>query len=348
MTKLVFDGHNDALSRLWCSKDDPVAEFNSGTGQVNVDACRRGGMAGGFFAIYSPAKREEFDFTHFDPDEFKGPLPPPLKEAAAAQAAFGQAGIARRLHDAKRIEIVTDADGLGRAFVGDAVACILHLEGADCIGPDLLALDALFALGLRSLGIVWSRPTIFGEGVPFAFDLDGDTGPGLTADGKRLVQHCKELGVIIDNSHLTMKGFWDVAEAGVPLVATHSNAISMCNTTRNLTDDQLRAIGDTGGIAGLNFGTIFLDSSAWKSGKCGIDACIRNLAHMIEIAGEDCVALGSDFDGAPMPDGLGSAAELQNLVAAMEDAGFGAELVDKIAHENWLAFLSRHFEGTHA
>ncbi|MGI9394987.1 MAG: dipeptidase [Boseongicola sp.] len=345
MTTPVFDGHNDALSRLWCANGDPVADFSTNAGHVNVDACRTGGMAGGFFAIYSPSTRAEYDFTDFDPAVFDMPLPPMMDEGFALGAAIGQAGIARKLHDAGSIEIVTDASSLGRSFVGDPITCILHLEGADCIGPDLLALDALYSLGLRSIGIVWSRPTIFGDGVPFAFGRDGDTGPGLTDDGKRLVERCKELGVIIDTSHLTMKGFWDLAEAGIPLVATHSNAIEICNTTRNLTDEQLRAIGETDGIAGLNFGTIFLDSAAWKTGMCGIDACIRHLAHMIDIAGENHVAIGSDFDGAPMPDGIGSAADLQNLAAAMEAADFGTELINKITHENWLDFLNQQFEG---
>lgn len=338
----VFDGHNDALSRLWNAGGDPVELFGQNEGHVNVPACSTGGMGGGFFAIYSSSSRKPFDFTKLSPADLTGPLPPAIEEGAALISAIGQAGIARRLHDAGQIEIVTDASALGRAFMGDALACILHLEGADCIGADLLALDALYAMGLRSLGIVWSRPTIFGEGVPFGFDQDGDTGPGLTADGKRLVARCKELGVIVDTSHLTMKGFWDVGELGVPLVATHSNAIAVCNTTRNLTDDQLKAVGETGGIAGLNFGTIFLDSAAWKDGRCRADACIRQLAHMIEIAGEDHVAIGSDFDGAPLPDDLQSAAELPILIHAMEEAGFGDALIAKIANENWLSFLSKN------
>lgn len=337
----MFDGHNDALSRLWCEDSDPVEMFAAAEGHVNVPACQQGNMGGGFFAIYSMSDRKSVDFTNLSPDDLEGPLPAAIDEAVALIPAIGQAGIARQLHEAGQIEIVTDASALGRAFVGDPLACILHLEGADCIGADLLALDALYAMGLRSLGLVWSRPTIFGEGVPFAFGRDGDTGPGLTADGRRLVERCKELGVIIDTSHLTMKGFWDVAEMCVPLVATHSNAVSICNTTRNLTDAQLRAVQETGGIVGLNFGTIFLDPDAWTDGKCGVDACIRQLAHMVEIAGEDHVAIGSDFDGAPMPDGLQSAADLPGLIEAMRGAEFGDTLIAKIANENWLSFLSK-------
>ena len=343
MDEIFFDGHNDALSRLWCGMADPVAEFATGAGHVNVPSTAAGGLRGGFFAIYSPQARAVFDFASFDPALFDRPLPPLMDEGHALAAAMGQAAIARRLDAAGQIRIVTDAAGLEAAIAAGPMACVLHLEGADCIGADLLALDALHALGLRSLGPVWSRPTIFGDGVPFGFGRDGDTGPGLTDDGKRLLQRCRELGIMVDTSHLTMRGFWDVAEADFPLVATHSNACAVCNTTRNLSDAQLRAIGETGGMAGLNFGTIFLDEAAWKTGKAPLEACVRQLAHMVEVAGEDHVGLGSDFDGAPMPDGFASAADLPRLSGAMRAAGFGEALVEKIAHGNWRAFLARHF-----
>ncbi len=344
MAALIFDGHNDALSRLWGSMADPVEAFAEASGHVNVPNCAAGGMKGGFFAIYSPMRRMVFDFSQFSADVLKQEMPA-MDEDVALVPAVAQAAIARRLHDAGQIEIVTDAADLARAFMADPVACVLHLEGADCIGPDLLALDALYGLGLRSLGPVWSRKTIFGDGVPFAFGRDGDIGEGLTEDGHRLVMRCKELGVVVDTSHLNFKGFWDVADHGLPLVATHSNANAVCLTSRNLSDEQLKAIGETGGIAGLNYGTVFLSEDAWETGKCGLEPAIRHLSHMVEVAGEDAVALGSDFDGAPLPDGMDSAADVQVLVDAMRDADFGDALIAKITHENWLAFLGRHFDG---
>ena len=343
MATLIFDGHNDALGRMWRAGGDAVAAFGDRRGHVNVPDAATGGFNGGFFAMFSPAGRQPADFSTFDPKQFGDGLPPPLDEAAALAAVIGQAGIAHRLQAAGMIEIVTGAQQLKRAFTAEPIACILHLEGADCIGADLLALDALHALGLRSLGIVWSRATIFGEGVPLSRGSDGDTGPGLTEDGLRLVRRCKALGITIDTSHLTMKGFWDVGKEGVPLVATHSNSTRHCLAARNLTDDQLRAIGETGGVAGLNFGTIFLDPGAWEGKGADLDACLVHLDHMIETAGEDHVALGSDFDGAPMPRGMGSAADLPMLVAAMETHGYGAGLIAKICHENWLSFLARQF-----
>ena len=151
---------------------------------------------------------------------------------------------------------------------------------------------------------------------------------------------------MVDTSHMNVKSFWDVGEAGIPLVATHSNAYALCQTTRNLTDEQLRAIGETQGMAGLNFGTIFIESDAWRGGTATLDKAVAHMAHMIEQAGEDAVGLGTDFDGAPLPEGMRSAADLPKLVEAMRAAEFGDELIAKITHENWLAFLNRHFRGS--
>lgn len=339
---LVFDGHNDALGRLWCGSTDPVADFARPVGHINVPQAKAGGFAGGFFAMFSPQNRAPFDFSAFSVAELDTlPLPLMLEEGEALKAAIGQAGIAHALQAAGHIDICTDGLHLATSFVSDRIACVLHLEGADCIGPDLLALDALHALGMRSLGLVWSRPTIFGHGVPFRHNHDGDTGPGLTEDGKRLVARCLELGLILDTSHLTMKGFWDVADAGAPMVATHSNACAVANNARNLTDAQLRAVQETGGMVGLNFATVFLSDAGWRTGAAGLEDCLRQLDHMIATAGEDHVGLGSDFDGAPLPKGIAHAADLPNLIEAMRAHGYGEALIAKLAHENWLDFLSR-------
>lgn len=336
---MIFDGHNDALSRLWCQGGDPVALFAGEDGHINQPAARAGGFGGGFFALYSPQVRKRFDFTGF-----KGatmPLATPLEQAPALQSVMAQIGIAQRLEAAGALTLCTDAGQIEAVMDAGAMAALLHLEGAECIDPELLVLDALHALGLRSLGPVWSRPTIWGDGVPFESGRDGDTGLGLTADGRRLIARCAELGMVVDTSHLTMKGFWDIAQMGLPLVATHSNAYALAPVTRNLTASQLRAIGESGGMAGLNFATVFLSADGWTSGRATIDDCLRQLDAMIEGAGEDHVGLGSDFDGAPLPEGMRSCADLPALVAAMRAHGFADALVDKITHGNWLAFLHR-------
>lgn len=339
MATPIFDGHNDALSRLYCAGGDPVARFSRPEGHISHPSARAGGLGGGLFALFAPPTRRVYDFSGFRGASM--PLSTAMEQAPALQSVMAQVGIARQLHQAGLLTLCTQVAQVETVMQAGGLAAILHLEGAECIDRELFVLDALHALGLRSLGPVWSRPTLWAEGVPFGYGRDGDTGPGLTADGRRLVARCAELGMVVDTSHLTLKGFDDIAAMGLPMVATHSNAHVLCPATRNLTADQLRIIGQSGGMAGLNFATVFLSPEGWRTGKAGLDACLRQLDAMIEGAGGDHVGLGSDFDGAPLPEGMTSAADLPRLVAAMREHGFGEALIEKLCRTNWLRFLAR-------
>ena len=341
MTDLVFDGHNDVLSRIWCGFGDAETAFAHADLHVTAENARAAGLAGGFFASFAVAARAPFDFAKFTKGNVAMPVAPRIERAQALDAIMAQIGVGKRLERAGYLSFAQSGTELREHISAGRLAGVLHLEGADPIDPDLYVLDALYAQGLRSLGIVWSRYTVFGEGVPFEANRDGDTGAGLTDLGKALVARCKELGIIIDTSHLTMRGFWDVAETGGALLATHSNAYSICKVTRNLTDAQLNAIGETKGMVGLNFGTLFLSDKGWSTGRADVSDMIRQLDHMIEKAGEDHVGMGSDFDGAPMPDGINSAADLPNLVAVMRRADYGEVLIAKLLRDNWLNYLTR-------
>jgi membrane dipeptidase len=189
---------------------------------------------------------------------------------------------------------------------------------------------------------VWSRTNVFGHGVPFRYPSTPDTGPGLTDAGKALVKRCNELKIMLDLSHLNEQGFWDVAKlSSAPLVATHSNAHAICSVSRNLTDAQIRAIGQSGGMIGLNFANGFLRSDGRWQSENGLDSMMRHLDHLLKHAGEDCVGLGSDFDGARIPSQIGDATGLQNLTAAMSAHGYGDQLVKKLTTDNWMRVLER-------
>jgi len=189
---------------------------------------------------------------------------------------------------------------------------------------------------------VWSRPTIFGHGVPFRFPGDPDTGPGLTDAGKQLVKVCNELRIMIDLSHLNEKGFDDVASlSDAPLVATHSNAHAVTPSTRNLTDRQLAMIRESGGMVGLNYATLFLREDGRKATDCGWDPVMRHLDHLVDKLGEDHVGFGSDFDGAELPDVIGDVTGVQALIGQMREHQYGEELIEKIARKNWVALLER-------
>lgn len=337
----IFDGHNDALLRLWLSGiNNAVDQFRqSEEGHIDLAKARAGGLSGGFFAMFVPSGGT-LSLPSFQPP-YDTPLPPELDQPHALKVTVEQAGVLHALDRAGVIALCRNRAEIEAANANGKMAAIMHLEGAEAIDRDLIALEILYTAGLRSLGPVWSRPTIFGHGVPFRYPSDPDTGPGLTDVGKALVARCKALGMIVDTSHLNMAGFWDVAAVGLPLVATHSNAHVISPGARNLTDEQLRAIGETGGVVGLNFGTMFLREDGRADPEGGLQAAIRHLSHMIEVAGEDRVGLGSDFDGAPMPKDLASAADLPNLRQAMRNHHFGEALIAKICHGNWHAFIGR-------
>jgi membrane dipeptidase len=226
------------------------------------------------------------------------------------------------------------------------VAAILHFEGVEPIGTDLDALYVFYQAGLRSLGIVWSRPNAFGHGVPFNFPDSPDIGPGLTEAGQALVKACNQLGILVDLSHLNERGFWDVAELSeAPLVATHSGVNVLAASPRNLTDRQLDAIGETGGIVGVNFHIGFLRADGRSDVETSLTEIVRHAAYIAERIGVEHVGLGSDFDGATMPHDLKDVAGLPKLLQALRDHGFSADDLEKIAYANWLRVLRKTWRG---
>jgi membrane dipeptidase len=306
---------------------------------------RAHGFAGGLFAVYIPSP-ETVDLAALehlmDRPPYDLPLPALIGHRSAQPVAVEMLGHLLWMERAAagRFRWCRTAAGIRAALAEGTVAGVIHFEGAEPIGPDLDALHLFHAMGLRSVGPVWSRPTIFGHGVPFRFPSTGDTGPGLTDLGKALVRECNALRIMIDLSHLNEAGFWDVAKlSDAPLVATHSNAHAVCASSRNLTDRQLRAIGETGGMVGLNFATCFLRPDGRESPDMTLDPIKRHIEHMLNLAGEDCVGLGSDYDGATTPKDIGGAEGLPVLIQAMRDMGLGETLIRKIAHGNWLRLL---------
>jgi membrane dipeptidase len=220
------------------------------------------------------------------------------------------------------------------------VNAIVHFEGAEPIAPDLSDLEDWYERGLRSVGIVWSRPNAFAEGVPFRFPASPETGSGLTSAGRELVAACNRLGIMLDLSHLNEAGFWDVAElTDAPIVATHSNAHAICASTRNLTDRQLDAIGESGGVVGINFAVMFLREDGLPGTDVPLDLIVRHIDYVASRIGIEHVAFGSDFEGAEMPDSLGGAAELPALVEALRGAGHDDASLELITHGNWLRVL---------
>jgi membrane dipeptidase len=349
----VFDGHNDVLLRLMRrSGRAPERAFLEGenAGHLDWPRMRAGGFAGGFFAIFVPSPEEpglDVDAMMARP-RYDVPLPTPVNLPDAQRIALHMAALLLRIErDSKgQVEICRSAAQVRRCIDTGVLAAVLHLEGAEAIDADLHMLDVLHAAGLRSLGPVWSRPNHFGHGVPFRYPSQPDTGPGLTAEGRALVKACNRLKIMIDLSHLNEKGFWDVVKlSDAPLVATHSNAHAICPHSRNLTDRQLAAIGESGGMVGVNFATAFIRPDGRREANTTLTELIRHVDHLIEHVGVDGVGLGSDFDGATIPIAIGDVRGLPRLVEAMRSHGYDEATVRKICYENWIRVLERTWGG---
>ncbi|CAN7278029.1 dipeptidase [Bradyrhizobium sp. LjRoot220] len=344
----VFDGHNDVLFRLYKSRsDDVVSDFLDGedAGHIDLKKARAGSLVGGLFAMYSPSPGNFASLA----EQMKGgkysvPLPDPLGIEEARKSVLAELAILMRIVRKSQgaVALCKTTAEINAAIRRGALAVVLHLEGAEAIDGDLNFLELLYAAGLRSLGPVWSRHNIFGHGVPFAFPGGPDTGDGLTASGEKLVSACNEMKILVDLSHITEKGFWDVARLSkAPLVATHSNAHALCPSPRNLTDRQLAAIRDSGGMVGLNFATCFLRSDGSMTADTDIELMVRQLDYLIDKLGEDHVGLGSDFDGATVPAKIGSAGGLPVLIEALRRSGYSEQLLQKLGSANWLNALER-------
>ncbi len=297
-------------------------------------------MAGGFFAMFPPPLKGSS--ATIVPTGSIPSLPPELDIAEAQRSTFGMAAILLRLERMGALRVCRSAAEVRAAVAADKLAALFHIEGAEAIDPDLQALEVLYAAGLRSVGLVWSRANAFGTGVPFRYPADPDIGPGLTDAGKELVRACDRMGVMIDLSHLNAAGFRDVAAISTkPLVATHSNVHAISPHARNLVDWQLAAIRESRGVVGLNFATGFLREDGQMRADTGIDIMVRHVDALIEAVGEEGVAIGSDFDGALIPAEIGDVTGVPKLLQALLDKGYGEALVRKIAMDNWLSLIER-------
>jgi membrane dipeptidase len=349
----VFDGHNDVLLRLMRRGGKaPQRAFLEGesVGHLDWPRMRAGGFAGGLFAIFVPSP----EIPGLDVDammarpQYDVPLPAEVNLSEAQRVTLHMASLLLRIERDSRgqVEICRSAAQISRCMETGVLAAVLHVEGAEAIDPDLHMLDVLYGAGLRSLGPVWSRPNIFGYGVPFRYPSGPDTGPGLTDHGRALVKACNRLKIMVDLSHLNEKGFWDVAKlSDAPLVATHSNAHAICAHARNLTDRQLAAIRDSGGMVGVNFATAFIRPDGRREANTTLQDLIRHVDHLIEQVGVDGVGIGSDFDGATIPIAIGDVRGLPRLVEAMRRHGYDMETLRKICHGNWVRVLERTWGG---
>ena len=324
---LIFDGHNDAAQALYLAhKQGKDLLRENAEGHLDLPRALKGGFGGGLFAVFVPSPAP------------CAPVDPELAREVGLRGLEALLELERRADG--KLRVVRDMPALEAALQEGILAVVLHFEGAEAIDPGLERLDGFYRMGLRSLGLVWSRPNAFGTGVDFRAGGHPDQGPGLTPEGKALVTACNRKGILVDLSHLNEKGFWDVAGLSTaPLVATHSCVHRLSPSPRNLTDTQLEAIAASGGIVGINFATSFLRADNRTDPDTPLETLVAHFRYIADRIGVDHVGFGSDFDGCTVPRELGDAAGLPRLMDGLVQAGFHGEDLLKVAQGNWLRVL---------
>lgn len=318
---LVVDAHADTLLRIW-SGERTLGE-RSTRGHIDLPRLADGGVDVQFFACYIEAEHK--------PD--RG-----LRRVMQLVDLFHRELAA---NEGRMMLVLTAAD-FEAAKAAGKVGAVLTIEGGEAIGDDLAALRNLHRLGLRGLGLTWNQRNLIADGVD-----ESRTNGGLTRFGVDVVRECNRIGILIDVSHLSEAGFWDVLEvSSKPIIASHSNSRAVCDHPRNLSDDQVRALAANDGVMGMNFAPGFLTRLDLRAktveeyreqvkGKTSIESVIRHIDHLLELVGPDHIGLGSDFDGtSATPDGLEDVSRLPALTEAMVRHGYSDEVIEKIMGRN--------------
>lgn len=306
----IFDGHCDTLLEVLAGKRK--LHERSTEGHIDVPRLREGGVTAQVFAIFIE--------DHYLP----------------ARAAVQTLRLLDTFHNEltaneDALLLATKAEHIEQAKKTGKVAAVIGIEGAESLEGDLRLLRMFYRLGVRLLTVAWSRRNEAADGVQ-----EARTGGGLTNFGLKLVEECNRLGIMVDVSHLAPAGVKDVLEASSqPVIASHSNAYALCSHPRNLTDQQLAALAEKGGVVGVTFVPSFI---AEDRKEASLEKLLDHIDHIVRVAGVDHVGLGSDFDGfsPPPPPGLEDVTRLPGITAGLLYRGYSEEDVRKILGGNFL------------
>lgn len=253
-------------------------------------------------------------------------------EEAAAYYDLHQRSFARQMEalSCKVLPCRTAAD-IESAWTAGKAAAMLTVENGSALAGRLERIETLARDGVRMLTLTWNGENELGSG--------NATGHGLSAFGREAVRELERAGILLDVSHLNDRGFDDLLEAAEkPFVASHSNARAVCGHKRNLTDGQIRELVRRGCLIGLNFYNTFLREDGYPA---TLDDLWRHAAHFLELGAEECLALGSDADGADLPPCLDSPRAFAGLYRYFLDRGLSPALADRILWKNALNFFKR-------
>lgn len=317
---IVVDAHNDTMMKV-IDPQTGLPKINIGEEtnfQIDISKAQVGGLDVAYFAAFSDYEGSDYTST---------------TKANSKVLAILNALYWTVKNNSDTITIATSVREIKEAILDRKIVAVLTIEGAYALEERnaIELLNQYYDLGVRAVGYVWNSPNALGAGTTGSINM------GLTELGYEVTKEMNRLGIIIDVSHMNEKTFWDVIKASeAPIIASHSCVYSLRNHVRNLTDEQIIALAGIGGVINLNYWREILGDT-----KDGIDIkkLIDHIDYVVDLVGIDYVGLGSDFDGATMPDDIQSAEDLPNITLELIKRGYSKSDIEKILGLNNLRVM---------
>ncbi|MGI6658261.1 MAG: dipeptidase [Dethiobacteraceae bacterium] len=308
----IVDGHCDTVYHFRHTEEYNFAQRNE-RGHIDLPRLQEGGVALQFFALF------------IEP-EFKP------YQTVTRVLQLAEHFLAEMEKNCAHVQIVKTQQDLDDARAQRKLAALMTLEGAEPLEGGVEILHILYRLGLRGVGLTWNQRNGLADGVGV-----GAGAGGLTELGKDMVREMNRLGIIVDGAHLAPRAFYDLLEtSNKPVVITHANAYQLCAHPRNLTDEQLRALRDQGGVIGLTFFPTFIV----EQGPASLADLLDHFCYIADRFGTELLGVGADYDGiestvTELPD----VSKLPLLVKGLQDRGFTEKEVRQIMGENFLRIV---------
>ena len=320
-----MDMHCDSLSALLLTDPKEANLYQAKATMVDFARMKQAGQLAQFFAVFLPF-----------PGAFEKLGMPPMRDEAYIQTLCQWLRKNVQQHSTL-IGMAYNADDVLQNRASGKMSAILTMEDGRAVDGKLENLKRFYDMGFRGISLTWNMPNCFG----FPNSTDPKImGQGLTDFGKEAVAYMQELGILVDVSHLSEGGFFDVAEiCDKPFVATHSNSRGeLCPHPRGLTDEQIRVLAKAGGVTGLNYGPEFLNKDiTCKDSTAALIA--QHARHIADVGGVECLALGSDFDGIQGNLEIDDCTKVPLLEEALREVGFTTGDIEKIFCKNLLRVM---------